>query len=318
MAKVLANDGIHQDGILLLEEAGHTVDTNKIPQEELADKLNDYDAICVRSATKIRKDLLDKCPNIKVVARGGVGLDNIDVDYAREKGVQVFNTPAASSKSVAELAFAHIFTLARGLHTANQQLPSGADFKSLKKKLSKGFELRGRKIGIIGLGRIGQESARIAVALGMKVIPVDIYIDEATIDIELYEPTEVKMSVKLESVRMSEMLPEADIISIHVPFKGGKPIIGSEEITKMKDGVILINTARGGAIDEDALFEALESGKVKAAGVDVFMNEPNPRTDIINHPNVSVTPHIGASTDEAQGRIGMELAEKIIAYFENN
>ncbi len=315
MIKILANDGIHTDGILLLEEAGFEVHTEKIPQDQLGKKLNKYDAICVRSATKVRKDLIDLCPNLKVIARGGVGLDNIDVDYAVEKGIKVYNTPAASSKSVAELTFAHIFSLARGLHISNRELPRGADFKELKKQLSKGFEVRGRTIGIIGLGRIGQETARIAVALGMQVIPVDLIVDEAQVDIELYKPSEVKLNLKLETVRMKEMLSKADIISIHVPFKGGKAILGTEEIGQMKDGVILINTARGGAIDEDALANGIATGKVRAAGIDVFMNEPSPREDFLNHPNISVTPHIGASTDEAQARIGMELAEKIIDHF---
>lgn len=315
MVKILANDGIHKDGILLLEEAGFEVHMEKIPQDQLGEKLNEYDGICVRSATKVRKDLIDQCPNLKLIARGGVGLDNIDVDYAVEKGIKVYNTPAASSKSVAELTFAHIFSLARGLHLSNRELPNGADFKGLKKQLSKGFEVRGRTIGIIGLGRIGQETARIAVALGMQVMPVDLIVDEAQIDIELYEPREVKLNVKVETVRMKEMLSKADIISIHVPFKGGKAILGAEEIEQMKDGVILINTARGGAIDEDALATGLTNGKIRAAGIDVFMNEPTPRADFLNHPNISVTPHIGASTDEAQARIGMELAEKIIDHF---
>ena len=315
MIKILANDGIHSDGKLLLEEAGYTVETDKIPQEELAGRLNDFDAICVRSATKIRKELIDQCPNLKVIARGGVGLDNIDVEYAREKGMAVYNTPAASSKSVAELTFAHIFTLARGLHTANRKLPQGADFKGLKKQLSKGFELRGRAMGIIGLGRIGIETARIAAALGMRVIPVDIMVDQAEIDIELYEPSDVKLHVKLESVKIADMLPKADIISIHIPFGGGKAVLGAEQINQMKDGVILLNTARGGVIDEDALLAALDSGKVRAAGIDVFMDEPTPRKEILDHPKISVTPHIGASTDEAQARIGMELAEKIINHF---
>ncbi|HPG08167.1 MAG TPA: D-2-hydroxyacid dehydrogenase [Saprospiraceae bacterium] len=316
MIRILVNDGIEQDGQTLLEEANFIVDTEKIPQEELPQRLPDYDVIIVRSATKVRKELIDKCPNLKVIARGGVGLDNIDVDYAQSKGITVFNTPAASSKSVAELAFAHIFALARGLHLSNRELPKGSDFAKLKKRFSSGFELRGRTLGILGLGRIGQESARIALALGMHVIPVDIVIDEAEIDIEFDRYSDIKVRLHLESEKMDTMLQEADVITVHVPFKGGKPLIGGQEIARMKDGVILINTARGGAIDEEALLSALDSGKVGGAGIDVFMNEPTPNPILLSHDKVSVTPHIGASTEEAQTRIGLELAERIIQHFD--
>ncbi|MEZ4895694.1 MAG: D-2-hydroxyacid dehydrogenase [Saprospiraceae bacterium] len=316
MIRILANDGIEQDGQTLLEEANFVVETEKIPQEELPSKLPQYDVIIVRSATKVRKELIDQCPNLKVIARGGVGLDNIDVDYAQSKGIKVFNTPAASSKSVAELAFAHIFALARGLHLSNRELPKGVDFAKLKKQFSSGFELRGRTLGILGLGRIGQESARIALALGMDVIPVDIMIEEADIDIEFDRYPDIKVRLHLESEEMERMLEVSDVITVHVPFKGGKPLIGATEIAKMKKGVILINTARGGAIDEEALLEGLNNGKVAGAGIDVFMNEPTPNPDLLSHDKVSVTPHIGASTEEAQTRIGLELAERIIQHFD--
>lgn len=315
MIKILANDGIHADGKLLLEEAGYQVDTEKVPQDKLVEVLPDYDVVIVRSETKIRKDLIDACPKLQVIARAGVGLDNIDYDYAREKGKTVFNTPAASSQSVAELAFAHMFALARFLHQSNHQLKADDyNFNALKKAYSKGFQLRGKTLGVIGFGRIGQETARIGLALGMNVMPVDLLIDEADIDINLYYSDKVRLSVKVETYDMDEMLAKADIITLHVPFVG-KPLLGKEEIEKMKKGVIIINTARGGTVNEDALVEGLESGKVGAAGLDVFESEPKPRQDLLQHPRVSVTPHIGASTIEAQANIGLELADRIIAFY---
>jgi D-3-phosphoglycerate dehydrogenase len=317
MIKILANDGIHPDGKMLLEEAGYQVDTEKIPQEELAEKLPEYDVVIVRSATKIRKDLIDLCPKLKVIARGGVGLDNIDVQHARDKGIEVMNTPAASSQSVAELAFAHMFGLSRSVHLANREMPEKGDqeFKKLKKAYSKGFQLRGRTLGILGFGRIGQETARIGVALGMKVLPVDLVIEEVEIGINAFDHKDVSLTIKLETASMEEMLSKSDYITLHVPFGGGKPLIGVEEMAKMKDGVILINTARGGAIDEEALLEALESGKVGGAGLDVFENEPTPRRALLEHPKVSMSPHIGAATEEAQRNIGLELADRIIAFY---
>ncbi len=315
MIKILANDGIDADGKMLLEEAGYQVDTEKVPQDKLAEVLPDYNVVIVRSATKIRKDLIDLCPKLEIIARAGVGLDNIDYDYAKEKGKMVFNTPAASSQSVAELAFAHMFGLARFLHQSNQALKADdADFKGLKKAYSKGYQLRGKTLGVIGFGRIGQETARIGLALGMNVMPVDIFIDEAAIDINLYYSDKVRLSVKLETYDMDEMLANADMITLHVPF-AGKALVGKEEIAKAKEGVVIINAARGGTVDEDALLEGLESGKVGAAGLDVFEDEPNPKKALLQHPRVSVTPHIGASTAEAQTNIGLELADKIIAFY---
>ena len=315
MKKILINDGIHPDGQSMLEEAGYEVNTNKIAQEDLPSQLPNYDAICVRSATKVRTDLINQCPNLKIIARGGVGLDNIDVDHAKSKGIEVINTPAASSKSVAELVFSHLFSLARSLHLSNRDMPSKGDseFKKLKKAYSKGLELRGKTIGIIGFGRIGQETAKIALGLGMNVLPVDLYIKEATITLDIPQ-ADFDVEVNLPTVDMEDMLVEADFISLHVPFLG-KPVLGKEEFAAMKEGVIVLNAARGGTIDEDALLAALESGKVSAAGLDVFENEPTPRKDLLNHPRVSVSPHIGASTMAAQRNIGLELAEKIIAQF---
>ena len=317
MIKILANDGIHPDGKTLLEEAGYEVDINKIPQAELPEKLPAYDVIIVRSATKVRQELIDQCPNLKVIARGGVGMDNIDVDYARSKGIQVMNTPAASSESVAELVFAHLFSLARSLHLANRQMPSRAqdDFKALKKSYSKGFQLRGKTLGIVGFGRIGQEVARIGLALGMKILPVDLYVDQADIDIDLYSSDEISLHVKVNTTEMDEMLRNSDIITLHVPFKGGKALLGKEEMAKMKQGVVLVNSARGGVIDEAALLEALESGQVRSAALDVFDNEPTPDAALTNHDKISISPHIGASTLEAQRNIGLELADRILAHF---
>jgi len=242
MAKILVNDGMNQAGIEMLKAAGHEVDTNNIPQEELTEKLPGYDAICVRSATKVRTELIDNCPKLKIIGRGGVGLDNIDVDYAKSKGIHVLNTPAASSRSVAELAMGHLLSVARYIHDANHNMPAkgNEEFKSLKKSYAKGFELEGKKLGVIGFGRIGQETASVAMGLGMDILPVD--------------PNQT--------------------------------------------------TAK--------ILAALESNKVRAAGLDVFIGEPKPRKDLLQHKNISATPHIGASTVEAQVKIGQELAQQII------
>ena len=314
MIRILANDGIDASGKKQLEEAGYEVITDKIAQEDLPEKLPAFDVVIVRSATKIRKDLIDVCPNLKVIARGGVGMDNIDVDYARGKGLAVVNTPAASSRSVAELAFGHMLSLSRFLHLGNREMPSKGDseFKTLKKNYGGGSELQGKTLGVLGFGRIGQETAKIGLGMGMKVLPVDLYVKDATIEIELFELDHTSISVRLDTVDMDEMLRSSDYISTHVPFSGDKALIGSEEIEKMKDGVILVNTARGGIIGEEALLSGLESGKIRAVGLDVFDNEPTPNTALLNHPKISVSPHIGAATGEAQANIGKELADQII------
>lgn len=315
MIKILANDGIHPDGKTLLEEAGYQVDTEKVPQEKLAEALPEYDVVIVRSATKIRKDLIDQCPNLKIIARAGVGLDNVDHQYATEKGLAVFNTPAASSKSVAELAFTHMFNLARSVHQSNYQMRAGdADFKQLKKSYSGGVQLRGKTLAIVGFGRIGQEVARIGLALGMKVLPTDPMVDSADIDISFYDPDNLSVKVKVETVDWEEALIQADFITFHVPGIG-KPLLGKEEFAKMKNTAIIVNTARGGIVEEQALVEALNEGQVGGAGLDVFENEPHPMRELVEHAKVSITPHIGASTVEAQANIGLELADKILAFF---
>ncbi|MCB0637979.1 MAG: D-2-hydroxyacid dehydrogenase [Lewinella sp.] len=315
MIKILANDGIHPDGQTLLEEADYQVDTEKVPQDQLPEVLPDYDVIIVRSATKVRQDLIDRCPRLKIIARAGVGLDNVDHLYAREKGIHVINTPAASSQAVAELAFTHMFNLARFVSTANREMiKDGADFKGLKKAFSDGVQLRGKTLGIIGFGRIGQEVARIGLALGMEVIATDPNVSEADIDINIYKSDEIRLSISMGTSSMDEVLEKSDFITVHVPGLG-KPLIDEAEIARMKNGVRLINTARGGIIAEQALLNALNSGKVAGAGLDVFDNEPTPNMDLMSHPHVSVSPHIGASTVEAQANIGLELADKIIAFF---
>jgi D-3-phosphoglycerate dehydrogenase / 2-oxoglutarate reductase len=309
--KILANDGIDAKGKELLEKAGFTVVTEKVAQDQLTNAINteNYVALTVRSATKVRKDLIDACPTLKVIGRGGVGMDNIDVDYARAKGLQVINTPAASSHSVAELVFAHFFGLVRFLHDSNRKMPLSGDteFDLLKKKYAKGVELKGKTLGIIGFGRIGQEVAKIGLGLGMKVIAYDPFITEATIEIDIHGVSPVR--VKIQTLAMDKIIEDANFLTLHVP--GGK-IIGANEFASMKNGVCIVNAARGGVIDEQELLNALDSGKVAHAALDVFENEPNPMKKLLLHEKISLTPHIGAATEEAQERIGIELAEKMI------
>jgi D-3-phosphoglycerate dehydrogenase / 2-oxoglutarate reductase len=247
---------------------------------------------------------------LKVIARGGVGTDNIDVEYAKSKDIQIITTPAASSQSVAELAMGHLFSLARFMHRSNREMATG-NFKKLKSAYAEGIELKGKTMGIIGFGRIGQELARMALAMGMKVMPCDPFISSTDLTIDIYN---TKLSVTLPSYPLAEILKNCDFISVHTPSVG-KPLIGKEEMAAMKKGAFIINCARGGVIDEDALLEALESGQIGGAGLDTFIGEPNPRTELLNHPNISVSPHIGAATKEAQAKIGLELADKIIAVF---
>ncbi len=312
--KVLANDGIAKSGIDVLENAGFTISTNKVDQENLIDEINEknIEVILVRSATKVRKDIIDNCPNLKIIGRGGVGMDNIDVEYAKEKGIEVINTPAASSQSVAELVMAHLFSISRSVYDSNRSMPNSnnGDFKALKKKYGKGSELRDKTIGIIGFGRIGQYTAKYALGCGMNVIAYDPFIDDITLDLNIANQ---KIKVPVNMVEIDELLNKSDYITLHVPMPAnGNALIGETEFNKMKDGVRIVNAARGGVIDEDALIEALNSGKVSTAALDVFVGEPSPRADLIKHDKISLTPHIGAATIEAQERIGTELAEKII------
>lgn len=310
---VLANDGIAPIGKKQLEEAGFTVITETVPQENLISEINEknYVAILVRSATKVRKDIIDSCPNLKLIGRGGVGMDNIDVEYARNKGLHVINTPAASSQSVAEQVMAHLFGLARSLYDSNREMPikGSSEFKSLKKKYAKGIELRGKILGVIGIGRIGQATIKYALGCGMDIIAYDPYMKEATIDVEVANQS---VSINIKTSPFDDLLTKSDFITLHIPAQAdGKAVIGNDEFKKMKDGVMLVNAARGGVIDEDALIANLNSGKVAAAALDVFVNEPNPREDLVKHPKISLTPHTGAATLEAQDRIGEELASQI-------
>ncbi|MCE2768921.1 MAG: D-2-hydroxyacid dehydrogenase [Saprospiraceae bacterium] len=317
MIRILANDGISDDGKLLMEEAGYEVITKKVPQNELCDVIGNYDVLLVRSATKVTAEVITAGTNLKMIGRGGVGLDNIDVEFAESKGIIVFNTPAASSQAVAELAFGHMFNLARFMHQANRNMALNGltTFDTLKKNYGSGIQLRGKSLGIIGFGRIGQEVARIGLALGMNVLPTDLMINEANIDINIFANEKVTMNIHVPTVPYKEVLAKSDFISLHIPFGGGKPLIGAEEISSMKKGVYLINTARGGAIDETALLAALSSGQVAGAGLDVFENEPTPKAELLEHPNISLTPHIGAATNEAQANIGLEIADRVIAFF---
>lgn len=311
--KILANDGLDQSGIDALTEKGFEVITTKVPQDFLADFINENQikTILVRSATKIRRDLIDACPSIEIIGRGGVGMDNIDVDYARSKNIHVINTPSASSESVAELVFAHLFSGARFLQDSNRKMPllGDTEFSSLKKSYEKGIELRGKTIGIIGMGRIGQEVARMALGLGMRVIAADNNVGRASIKVKFYNNQFINVDIETEP--LEDVLKHADFITLHVPAQKEGYMIGKPQFAMMKGGVAIINCSRGGVIDEKALIEALDSGKVALAGLDVFENEPTPSKEILNHPKISLTPHTGASTLEAQDRIGLSLAEQI-------
>lgn len=317
--KVLANDGISQSGIDALHKGGFEVITTKVAQEQVANYINTHDVsvILVRSATKVRKDLIDACPGLKIIGRGGVGMDNIDVDYARSKGIHVINTPASSSESVAELVFAHLFTGVRFLHDSNRNMPLEGDtnFDSLKKAYANGIELRGKTIGIIGFGRIGQAVAKMALGLGMRVIAADKFVNKAEIKVDFFNGQSI--NVAFETEPLEEVIKHSDFITLHVPAQEGY-VIGEPEFEIMKDNVGIVNCARGGVIDEVALIKALDAEKVLFAGLDVFENEPSPEIQILMHPKISLTPHIGAATLEAQDRIGTELADQIIQLFKTN
>ena len=312
--KILANDGISNAGIEALEAAGFSVETINVAQEQLSAYINDNDitVLLVRSATTARQDLIDACPNLKIIGRGGVGMDNIDVKYAREKGLHIINTPAASSASVAELVFAHLYGGVRFLHDANRNMPleGESNFKGLKKAYAKGVELRGKTMGIIGFGRIGQEVAKIALGVGMRVAAADKFIDKATIAVELFNGASV--AVEIETISVDSLLQEADFISLHVPAQKDY-VIDKAQFDLMKDGAVLINAARGGVVNEVTLVDALDNNKLSFAGLDTFENEPKPEIKLLMHPKISMTPHIGAATLEAQDRIGQELADQIIS-----
>lgn len=318
--KILANDGLAPEGVKMLKEAGYTVITEKINQDQLAQAINEenYEILLVRSATQVRKDLIDSCPGIKLIGRGGVGMDNIDVAHARSKEIKVVNTPAASSQSVAELVFGHLFGLCRFLPDSNRMMPDkgSSEFEMLKKKYSKGIELRGKTLGIIGFGRIGQAVASYALGIGMKVKAFDTYVASAGIPVHIegIDPVSVEISTR----SFEEVLMSSDFISIHTPAqKDGKPVITEKEISMMKNGAVLVNASRGGIVDESAIDGALKSGKLKGVALDVFLNEPSPNAELLKNPGLSLSPHIGAATAEAQNRISLELASQIIETFQH-
>ena len=296
--KILITDGIERSGADILLKAGFELTERKLTPEELLDVIGEYDAIIVRSATKVTKPVIEQGTRLKVIARGGVGLDNIDVETAKMHQIKVLNTPKASSISVAELTIAHLMSLGRFLPMSNitmrnKQWP--------KKEFSAGIEVTGKTLGIIGLGNIGKEVAKRALGLFMHVVAHDPFVTETDLNIRM--------------VSKDELLKVSDYITLHVPFEKAKgAVIAKADFDKMKDGVILINCARGGVVVEKDLLEALNSRKVMYAGMDVFEHEPpTPEEfDLINHPRVSVSPHIGASTREAQDRVGVEIAQKVV------
>ncbi|MFY9243081.1 MAG: D-2-hydroxyacid dehydrogenase [Polaribacter sp.] len=311
--RILANDGISKSGIETLEKVGFEVITVKVAQNQLENYINEHsiDALLVRSATQVQQELIDACPSLKLIGRAGVGMDNIDVEYAIDNGLHVINTPNASASSVAELVFAHLFGMVRFLHSSNREMPLEGDtrFNQLKKAYSQGTELRGKTLGIIGFGAIGQEVAKIALGVGMKVLATDNEVESAPISIEFFNGQ--KITFQIDTIEKDQLLKEADFITLHTPAQE-KYIITSSEIKKMKDGVGIINTARGGILNEVDLVNAIEEGKIKYAALDVFETEPTPAVQLLMNPEISLTPHIGASTTEAQERIGLELANQII------
>ena len=295
--KVLAADGISPKGIELLQKEFEVVVKDKLPAEELLEIIPQFDAIMVRSASKVTKEVIDRATNLKIIGRAGVGVDNIDVKYAEANGITVKNTPKASSQSVAELAMGHMFSCARYLSIAGHTMREG---KWEKKAYGKGIELQGKTLGIVGFGRIGQHLGVMAKAIGMTVIAFDIF----------HIPG-IEEQLGIPYVEMDELLAKSDFISVHAPAVDGGALINAERIEKMKDGVCIINTSRGTNVDEAALLAALESGKVRAAGLDVYADEPASNSALYSQPMVSCTPHIGAATVEAQKRIGAEIVDII-------
>ena len=313
---ILINDGISEIGKKELIAAKFNVIDEHIEQDKLIDFINtnNVSAVLVRSATKIKKDVIDNCPSIKLIGRGGVGMDNIDVQYAKSQNIHVINTPSASSSSVAELVFAHLFSMVRYVYHSNRtmQLEGDMNFKKLKKQYSKGIELKGKKIGIIGFGKIGQEVAKIGLGIGMEVKFYDPQINNQKISIDFYNKK--TLDFELEKTEFTQLLQESDIITVHVPQQD-KSLINLKELQKMKKGAFIINTARGGVINEADLMAQLNERHITCAALDVYENEPNPKLEILMNEYVSLSPHIGASTLEAQDRIGIELAEQIKAFF---
>ncbi|MBO4233059.1 3-phosphoglycerate dehydrogenase [Riemerella anatipestifer] len=314
--KVLANDGMSSAGITMLKNAGIEFVEHRVAQEQLANFINEnnIDVLLVRSATKVRKDLINACPNLKIIGRGGVGMDNIDVDYALSKGIKVINTPLASSKSVAEMVFAHFFSLARFLHESNRMMPLEGDtkFKDLKKAYTKAVELSGKTLGIIGLGSIGKEVAKIGIALGMNIVAYTRKARKETISLNFFDGRSLDFEIETTN-DLPKLVSSSDFITINTPKTEGY-ILDSAEYERMKDGVFIVNTARGGVLNEEALLEFIENGKIAGAALDVFENEPEPSLSLLMNPSLSLSPHLGGNTLEAQERIGTELAQQIINF----
>ncbi|WP_294218594.1 D-2-hydroxyacid dehydrogenase [uncultured Chryseobacterium sp.] len=312
--RVLANDGISEAGASALKHAGIEVLDHKVAQDHVIGFINDneVDVLLVRSVTKVRQDIIDACPGLKVIGRGGIGMDNIDVEYAKSKGIRVINTPTASSKSVAELVFGHFFSLARFLHESNRLMPLEGEthFNAMKKSFSKAYELSGKTLGVIGFGSIGQEVAKMGIALGMKIKVLTRKPRTETLTLEFFDGQSVNFEIT-SSNDTDAFLKDTDFISINTP-KTNEYIIDTAEFEKMKDGVYIVNTARGGVINEVALIDFIESGKVAGAALDVFENEPAPELPLLMNPALSLSPHVGGNTIDAQEKIGLELAEQII------
>jgi len=299
--KILVTDGISAEGAKILTDAGHVVHDVSLKPDELVARIGDYDCIIVRSATRVTREVIDAGMNLKVIARGGVGVDNIDVRHAEGRKIIILNTPGASAVSVAELAIGHMLAVSRFLHLSTAEMKAG---KWPKKEYSSGIELYKKTLGIIGLGNIGKEVARRGLGMGMNVL--------------VHDPPFAPMDFIVEITTKERLLANADFITLHVPFDPAQgPTIGKAELAMMKKGVIIVNCSRGGAVDQDALLAALESGKVGGAALDVFVHEPPTSAELalFHHPRVSLSPHIGGSTVEAQQRVGTEIALKVLKAF---
>ncbi|MGA9211294.1 D-2-hydroxyacid dehydrogenase [Kaistella sp.] len=311
---VLANDGISKAGEQLLKEAGIEILETKVSQEHLINFINEnkVDVLLVRSATKVKRDLIDACPGLKIIGRGGVGMDNIDVEHAIEKGIYVINTPKASSRSVAEMVFAHFFSLARFLHESNRLMPLEGEthFKALKKSFSSAVELEGKTLGVIGFGGIGKEVVKIGISLGMKVKVLTRKPKTEKVTLDFFDGQKLHFEISSET-DMDQFLSDLDFLTINTP-KTEDYLLDTPQFEKMKDGVFIVNTARGGVINEVTLLDAIESGKVAGAALDVFENEPSPELALLMNPNLSLSPHLAGNTQDAQQKIGRELAEQII------
>lgn len=312
--KVLANDGISKAGEQALKNAGIEVLDNRVAQDHVINFINENNVgiLLVRSATKVRKDMIDACPSLKIIGRGGIGMDNIDVEYAKSKGIKVINTPTASSKSVAELVFGHFISLARFLHESNRLMPLEGEthFNAMKKSFSNAYELSGKTLGVIGFGSIGQEVVKIGISLGMKVKVLTRKPTTEVLTLSFFDGQTVNFEITSTN-DTDAFLKDADFISINTP-KTNEYIIDTPQFEKMKDGVYIVNTARGGVINEVTLIDFIESGKVAGAALDVFENEPTPELTLLMNPALSLSPHVGGNTVDAQEKIGTELAEQII------